>query len=140
MWAVYQIEDGRLVSTGSTVADDAVLAARGYGKVEIASANGVWNPARLAFDPAPSEAIEIEPDVFLDQFTPAETARIYGSPDAVLQKFLRRLSIRRLPIDLSGETVTGGLAYVASLGLFDDQNGVPGAPTARPVAIQGYRP
>lgn len=156
VFAIYQNEDGRLVSVTSDatmttvaemqaagrIASDAILQARGYGAVALADSAGpvVWNTTTHAFDAAPPGPVEIEPDDFVAQFTATESQRVYASTDPNLVQFLRRLSVRRLPIDLLGATVTNGLAYIASLGLFDDQKGVAGAATTRPAAIQAWRP
>jgi hypothetical protein len=134
MYAVYEIETGRLVSTGSTVTDDETFQARKCGKVEVPDANGIWNPGTLSFDPRPADPVMIEPDVFFDQFTPAEFGRIYSSDDLHVKYLLKRLELRRTPIDLLGDTVSQALALLQSLNLLDTNDG------SRVAAIQAWRP
>ncbi|HYD07797.1 MAG TPA: hypothetical protein VEC60_18825 [Reyranella sp.] len=144
-YAVYQLEDGRLVSgTGDPdqVAAPEILTSRGYGVAERPDGEqtGVWNPATLRFDPRPPEPVWIGADEFLDLFSAAEVARCFACPEPNLQKMLRRLQMRFEPLDLLSETVAQGLGLIAMLGLFDDQAGQPGAPTDRPAAILAWRP
>ena len=150
-FAIYQQEDGILVSgtnDQTKVASADVLAARGYAVAQCpdGSQSGVWNVSTHQFDPAPPSPVNVSPDNFVALFTPAETVRIFAaaqlpnpqSPE--LFYLLRQLDHRSTDLDLLGTTITQGLAVIAALGLFDDQNGVAGAATQRPAAIQAWRP
>jgi hypothetical protein len=146
IYALYSAADKSLYSWTRSASDyrpdyaDAGFGLAVLGDDPDPGQGAVWNTGTLSFDPPPPAPVYIEPDDFVAVFTPTETARIYASADPVLQQFLRRLAVRRLPVDLLGETVTQGLAYIAHLGLFDDQNGVADAATTRPAAIQAWRP
>jgi hypothetical protein len=145
IYAVYQREDGRLVSITSDatkIASQSVLDARGYSVAELpdGTQNGAWNAATLQFDPRPPEPVMIDPATFYALFTPAERARIYASADPGIVDYTRWLGHVIQPFDLLGPAIAQGLATVAAQGLFDDQNGVADAATSRPAAIQAWRP
>jgi len=114
MYAVYQLEDGRLVSTGSIVAEDAILAARGYGKVSIAdgSQNGVWNASTLSFDPPPP-VTQLSKVDFLKRFMAAERIAIRALTDPAVVDFLHLLDLADY-VDLADPETQQGVSYVAA--------------------------
>lgn len=156
-YAIYDLTSKALVSgtdVASQVASAAVLDARGYGVALCpdGSQTGVWNPATLAFDAAPPEPVMVTGGQFVGLFTPTEYVRIYqaaslpapgttppASFSAPLSQFVKMVETASGPFDLLGAPVAQGLALIAALGLYDDQNGTPGAATARPAAIVATR-
>jgi hypothetical protein len=119
-YAVYQLEDGRLVSgTGdpTKVASPAVLAARGYGVADLpdGSQNGIWDPVNHVFNPAPA-GTNYDTWQWIALFTPAEIAAIRASTDQTVQSFLYQLSFA--PTVFTGmPEIVSGLAYLVSVNL-----------------------
>lgn len=70
--------------------------------------------------PTPGRRL-VQPDEFVDLFTPAEFTAIEDSADAVVRKLVFRLRTRQAPIDLASATVQQGLAYMASINLLTPQ-------------------
>ena len=121
IYAVYQIEDGRLVSSANDpakVASADILAARGYGVAQRPDSeiNGVWNPAALAFGPAPSPLATITTYAFVLRFTAAEYAAVKASADANVQHLMFALATAQV-VDLTDPVVQQGVGYLASVGL-----------------------
>lgn len=61
--------------------------------------------------------MELEPDEFLALFTPAEWAAAKASPDEQVQWLIARLQLRRIPLSMASDTVTGGIALLAAAGI-----------------------
>ena len=153
-YAIYDIASGALQSgtnVDSQVAAASALAARGLAVALCpdGAQTGVWNPATLSFTPAPPEPVMITGGQLIGLFTPTEAVRIYqaatlpapgttppASFNAQAFQFIKMVETAAGPFDLLGAPVSQGLALIAALGLYDDQNGTPGAATARPAAIQ----
>lgn len=57
----------------------------------------------------------LTPDEFVGRFTPEETVTALDSPDAVVRALMFRMRVRRDPLDLDGDTVKAGVAYMAGL-------------------------
>lgn len=79
-YAVYRVSDGALVSTGTSVADDATLAAQGLAKKPFAfdpRTGYIWNPSTLTFDVVapPPETVTLA--AFADLFTPTEREDLF---------------------------------------------------------------
>lgn len=141
VYAVYATENGQLWSVAhdaAQVASADVLTARGFAVKQFPDGTdaGPWNAATLSFGAPPPPSLMLDPVDFLMRFTPTETARIRASADPRVQQFVFALGIQRDAINVLGTTASGGLALIASLGLFDDQAGVAGAATARITQIQ----
>lgn len=120
-FAIYQAEDGRLVSgtnDAAKVASADIIAARGYAVKQFAdgSQNGVWNPATLSYDPAPAGPNVIDTGDFFDRFTAAELRGILQSTDATVQQWLFVMQ-RRGQIDLTAQKMTAALQYLVIQGL-----------------------
>ena len=122
MFAVYETATGRLVSTGTVVAADEELTARGMSKLEVESADGVWNPETLAFDPAPPTPIRITSVDFIQRFTVQErlTLRAAEKTNPVLNDFMELLRLSG-GFDIPSEEVTQGLGFLVSQGLLTPQ-------------------
>lgn len=118
-FAIYQLEDGRLVSgTGDKdkIASADVLKARGYGLAECpdGAQTGAWNTSKLAFDPAPPAPVLAEPEAIIAAFTPAEWAAARDLADPNIVWWFDRLMSRRAPVDIGGATFTQGLQYLVA--------------------------
>lgn len=113
---------GNLVSTGTSVADAATLAAAGLTAVQLAGDPGgqVWDNARRNFV-APTPAAKSSRIAVLDfvkRFLPSEYQAMRASTDPQVAMFL--LEIDFAPggtIDLASADVVDGLAYLASAGI-----------------------
>lgn len=143
-YAVYQLEDGSLVSGTNDplkIASAAILEARGYGvkQLDDGAQAGIWNATTLVFDPAPPTPVLIDPATFYSLFSMVERAKIYASTDPGVVDYIRWLARVIAPFDLLGDPITSGLSYLASIGIFDDQAGVANAATTRPAAIQAWK-
>lgn len=111
-----------LISTGTSVADPATLAARGYTAITLTSnpTGQVWNPTTKTFSaptppPNPSKITVL---AFVKRFTPAEYGAIAASTDPQVMMFM--LELQHAPggmIDLTNTDVTSGLAYLVSVNL-----------------------
>lgn len=82
MWyAVYEINDGTLISVGQVVASDEDLATKGFAKTEYAERPDIenvrWNPATLVFDVQPVYRAPISIGDILDLFTEAEREYLF---------------------------------------------------------------
>ncbi len=60
---------------------------------------------------------DMMPSDFVARFTPAETAAILDSQDAVVRALMLRLRTQQEPMRLTSATVTQGLGYMAAKGL-----------------------
>lgn len=118
--AIYQVEDGRLVSGTSDpakIASAEILAARGYAVKAFADGaqNGPWDPATLTFGTPPANPQVIPLSDFFRRFTPAELAGIQASPDTTVQQNLLVLkSAMFLQIDLLDARTVAMLTYLAT--------------------------
>jgi hypothetical protein len=118
----YAIVDttGTLISTGTTIADTASLAAAGYSAIELADDPGgkIWDPATQAFKPAPPLPVVLVPWQFIRLFTVAEFTAISASQDPQIRLFL--LMVQTTPtINLSDAIVTNGIAYLVAQNLIN---------------------
>jgi len=119
---------GNLVSTGTTVADQATLAAAGYGVIQLAGdpTGQIWNASTQTFSPAPPKPTVISVWQFVQRFTPGEFAGIEASNDPMVRQFLLMLQVAK-SISPADTVVQSGLQYLVTLGLL----------TAARVAIVG---
>jgi hypothetical protein len=109
---------GHLVSVGTTVADDATLAAAGYTKTTLASdpTGMVWDPGTGEFVAAPAPLASIPTWQFIGRFTPTEYAAIEASTDPQVRQFMTMLFTAA--ITQPGLTaVQNGIAYLVSMNL-----------------------
>lgn len=113
---------GNLVSTGTSVADAATLAAAGLTAVQLTGdpTGQVWDNARRNFvAPAPAAKSSVLPVLdFVKRFQPTEYQAIRASTDPQVAMFL--LEIDFAPggtIDLASADVVNGLAYLARVGI-----------------------
>lgn len=116
----YAVVDGKgnLVSTGTSVADAATLAASGYTAITLASdpTGQVWNPSTKTFSPAPPKPTILDPWMFVQRFTPQEYSAVAGSTDPIVRQFLLMVTVAK-QIDVGDATVQGGIQYLATTGL-----------------------
>lgn len=82
MWyAVYDEATGALVSTGSSVADDATLKTKGYTKKELQTKPGKseeWDPVTLDFVATTKPKPKIPMGEFIERFGVTERENIFG--------------------------------------------------------------
>ena len=80
-FAVYEIASGRLVSVGTSVADDATLAANGLAKKVFAfdpnDPTKAWNETTQTFDDVPARKVALSLRGFLDRFTEIEREDLF---------------------------------------------------------------
>lgn len=122
--AIYQVEDGRLVSwttDASKIAPAATLAARGYVCVTIEDADpaGRWNPTTHTFEPVAPEAARIlTPLQFRDRFTHAEEVAITAAAAASvdIRVWLDRLAVAQ-EISLDDARTIAGVGALEAAGL-----------------------
>jgi hypothetical protein len=117
IYAVYETESGRLVSTTDDpgkVAAPEVLAGRDYRVAERPDTerNGIWNPATLSFAPLPAETRLSKVD-FLKRFTAPERIAIRGITDPMVVDFLHLLDLAEY-VDLADLETQTGVRYVAA--------------------------
>ena len=117
-WYALVDVDGNLVSTGTVLAADAELTARGLTKVPLDAEPGhrVWDAATRSFvdpPPAPTVLTRLE---FVWRFQPAEFMAIKNSLDPNIQFFLYQLESAQ-EVHPAHPTVQQGLAYLVSIGL-----------------------
>lgn len=117
MFAVYEIATGKLISTGTVLADPlppglAFKVANIYP--------GIWNPATLLFDPLPTLLRLISRMDFLRRLTSAErqaiktAAKTNQSVDDFLFMFENTTD---LMVNLDSQELIDGLAYFVAQGL-----------------------
>jgi hypothetical protein len=123
IYAVYQTENGQLVSVASDitlVASQDILTARGYSVKELpdGTQNGIWNINTLEFDPPPPPSTEISTHDFILRFTPDEFAAIQKTAQTVPQvsQWLLALSTTQI-LDLTNPVVVGAVNQLAALNL-----------------------
>lgn len=149
VFVIYQNENGAYVSSTSDptkVANAAILSARGYSVATLPDGSGgIWNPVTHVFDPGLAQPVYLSAGDLLSLFTPTELVKIYNAAalpaPASPQMFqlLKQLENQSGPINAAGSAQSGAVQLVQlvrQLGFYDDQNGVPGAATARVAAIR----
>ena len=126
-YAVYNVADGALVSIGQTIASDADLTAKGYGKAgpftyDPRQPGYQWNPDTLTFDTVPIPRPSISTQAFFDRFTDAELGGIIAARDdpnnadsLTLKGFFERLYTAQ-SVDLDSQRVIDGLAFLEAKG------------------------
>ena len=117
MYAVYEIATGALISTGTVVADNEVLAAKGYAAVEYEPNVKEWNPETLAFD---IEPVPIAPTLrridFMRRFTADERVAIRQSANAYVQD-LHEMTMAADMLTLDDADLVAGVNLLESLGI-----------------------
>lgn len=118
MWFAVVNASGELVSTGTVLADDAELAARGLSKVALDAEPGdrVWDVATQAFIAPPVAPTVLSRLEFVWRFQPAEFMTIKASTDPGVQFFLYQLESAQ-EVHPSHPVVQQGLQYLVGLGL-----------------------
>lgn len=121
MWyAVYNIEDGRLVSSGSSAAADDTLAAKGLAAKGYAERPAkLWNPATLDYDLDPPPApVVLTLAAFKRRFTLTEHAAVMGLARTHdrLSAFMDRLASQEA-IDMSDPEIGMLLDFLVSQGI-----------------------
>lgn len=109
---------GNLISTGTTVADQATLAAAGYGVIQLAGdpTGQIWNASTQTFSPLPPKPVVISVWAFVQRFTPAEFAAIEASTDPMVRQFLLMLQVAT-SITPADTVVQAGIQYLVTQGL-----------------------
>lgn len=144
-FAVYQVDDGRLISGTSDqtkIAALTILNARGYAVKQFPDGAqlGVWNQSTLQYDAAQAQAVLIDPGEFFELLNPNELQKWSASNNPTAHQFFLVLQGITRPINLLGRRVQRVLNGMTAAGYWDDQAGVAGAPTVRPAAILAFRP
>lgn len=110
---------GNLISTGTSVADAATLAANGYTAVALAGnpAGQVWNASTKTFaaPPAPSNPSTVTALAFAQRFQPTEYAAIEASTDPEVRMFMLELGLAPGGmVTITSPTIQAGLAYLVT--------------------------
>lgn len=109
---------GNLISTGTVLADPAVLSAAGYSSITLTSdpSGKLWDPATRTFSDHPKPPTVLSTWDWIRRFTPAEFGAIQASTDAQVRMFMLMVQTATT-ITPSDPIVQGGLGYLAAIGL-----------------------
>lgn len=115
MWyAVYDSATGALISVGTVLANPLP---DGMAYVEYAERPvGVWDPATLAFVPAPASPRRLPRAEFMRLLTPQERIAARGANDPVVDDFLHLMDASE-SINLDHADTAAGLGYLESIGV-----------------------
>lgn len=117
-YAVHEISTGKLISMGETVAEDDVLAARGYTKTALAfnpqAGTKRWNAITRLFDDIPPLKPALVPKDFFDRFTAQERSDLFEAAKSdsratvrkQLQAFVQYVQLAGV-VDLNDSYVQG---------------------------------
>lgn len=121
-WFAIVDGSGALVSTGTVIADEAELAARGLRAlpIDIDPTGKVWDETALTFIDPPAPTVTLPRMDFIQRFTALEFMAVRKSDDPMVQFLFYQLD-RTDHVQVSSHAIQEGLQYLVGVGILTAQ-------------------